>query len=500
LPAHPGTTAGPHIPGRHHPWTIVRVGNKEAMSEERKVDSSQVIPFFEKIGYALGDFASNLFWMPFVLFGNFFYTDVFGISATAVGYMLLVTRIWDTVIDPVMGLIADRTRPRRGLGRYRPYLFWFALPFAVVCSICFYTPHLGPIAKIVYAWVTYTLFCMVYSAINIPYSALMSVMSRDPGERNSTSFFRMIGAQTAGLIISSGLMYMVAKIGGGKEIFQQQRGFFLVMAFFAFVAMICFFVTGKTTRERIEPDLKAQGEIGKDLKNIVGCRAWWLLFFVSFFTIAAFTLRFGVAAYYFKYYADPVAVQQWGLFEGGAVSAFFTFGTVSALLGVVVFSFFAKTIDKKKMYYVLIVSSGLLSIYFYYIPNKNITTIIATQAVFSFLTGPTGAILFAMYTDIAAFMRHQGNSASNGLVMSAGSFAQKFGWAIGGSITSILLGWAGYEANQPQTETVKQIMRFMMSWAPMIACFIGAFFMMIYPLNNARMTVITRELEAKGEK
>ena len=468
------------------------------MSEERKVDPSQVLPFFEKFGYALGDFASNLFWMPFILFGNIFYTDVFGISSTAVGYMLLVTRIWDTVIDPLVGLIADRTRPRPGLGKYRPYLYWFALPFAVVSSIAFYTPNLGPGAKVVYAWVTYTAFCVVYSLINVPYSALMSVMSREPGERSSTSFFRMIGAQIAGLLVSSTLMLLVAKIGGGTSQGQQQRGFFLVMTLFAIVAMICFLLAGKMTRERIEPDDKEKGDLKKDLKNIVGCRAWWLLFLVSFFTIAAFTLRFGVAAYYFKYYADPVAVEKWGLFQGGAISAFFTFGTICALLGVVAFSFFAKTIDKKKMYYALILSSGLLSIYFYYIPNTDVTTIIATQALFSFLTGPTGAILFAMYTDIAAYMRSEGASASNGLVMSAGSFAQKFGWAIGGSLTSILLGLAGYMPNQTQSEQVKDIMRFMMSWAPMITCFIGAFFMMLYPLNGKVMEAVTKKLADKG--
>jgi GPH family glycoside/pentoside/hexuronide:cation symporter len=107
-------------------------------------------------------------------------------------------------------------------------------------------------------------------------------------------------------------------------------------------------------------------------------------------------------------------------------------------------------------------------------------------------------VLFAMYTDISAYMRHRGASASDGLVMSAGSFAQKFGWAIGGSITSILLGLAGYVANQPQTDEVKQIMRFMMSWAPMIACFVGAFFMMLYPLGSARMKTITQELAERG--
>ncbi|HEY5957645.1 MAG TPA: MFS transporter, partial [Polyangiaceae bacterium] len=313
------------------------------MSEQRSVDPSQVIPFIEKFGYALGDFASNLFWMPFILFGTIFYTDVFGISATSVGVMLLVTRIWDTVIDPAMGLIADRTRPRPGLGKYRPYLFWCALPFAVVGSSAFYTPDIGPTGKLIYAWVTYMAFGTIYTAINIPYSALMSVMSKEPSERNSTSFFRMIGAQIGGLLISSGMMYFVSLAGKGNE----QRGYFLVMTSFAITAMAFFIFAGKLTRERIEPEIKASGELGSDLKSIVTCGPWWILFGVSFFTIAAFTIRFGVAAYYFKYYADPVAVANWGLFEGGAVSAFFTINTIASLLVVFSFSFFAKTLDKK---------------------------------------------------------------------------------------------------------------------------------------------------------
>lgn len=464
------------------------------MSEQRATDSSQVIPFVEKFGYAMGDFASNLFWMPFVLYGAFFYTDVFGISATAVGWMLLVTRIWDTVNDPVMGLLADRVKPRAGVGKYRPFLFWFAVPFGLVGAMAFYTPDFEPGAKLVYAWVTYAAFGMIYTAINIPYSALMSVMSKEPGERNSTSFFRMVGAQVAGLLVSSGLMYFVSLAGGGD----QQRGFFIVMSAFSALAVVCFVLTGKMTRERIAPEVKPPGETLKDMKLIFTNGPWWILFFVSFFTIAAFTMRFGVAAYYFKYYADPAAVAAWGLFEGGAVSAFFTFGTISSLLGVIAFGFFAKTLDKKRMYYALILVSGAVSISFYYIPNTAITTIIAVQALFSFLTGPTAAILFAMYTDIAAATRHDSGTVSNGLVMSAGSLSQKFGWAVGGALTSLLLGWAGYEADMPASEQVKQLMSVMMSWAPMVACVLGAFFMFLYPLDNRRMAQITRDLEVKG--
>lgn len=226
------------------------------MSDSRKVDPSQVIPFYEKFGYALGDFASNLFWMPFVLYGTYFYTDVFGISAMSVGVMLLVTRIWDVVNDPVMGILADRNKPNR-YGKYRPFLFWFAIPFGLVGATAFYTPDLSPSGKLVYAWVTYVAFGMIYTVINIPYSALMSVMSKEPGERNSTSFFRMIGAQTAGLLVSSSLMTFVATLGGDNV----QRGFFLTMALFAFIAVISFFLTGKITTERIQPQEKVGGAV-----------------------------------------------------------------------------------------------------------------------------------------------------------------------------------------------------------------------------------------------
>ncbi len=494
------------------------------MSTKRTVDPSQIIPFREKFGYALGDFASNLFWMPFVLFGTYYYTDVFGISATAVGVMLLVTRIWDTVNDPMMGLIADRTRPRPGLGRYRPYLLWMAVPFGIIGSAAFLTPSLGPTGKLIYAWVTYTAFGMIYTAINIPYSALMSVMSKEPEERSSTSFFRMVGAQVAGLLVSSGLLYFVTKIGGGKAVAQQQRGFFIVMSVLAALSVLLWILTSKATRERVIAPESEQGDVARDLKAITSCWPWWLLFAISFFTIAAFTLRFGVAAYYFKYYADQPSVAGWSLigpgaidaiqnslgssaanvarvfafnYEGGAISAFFTLNTIAGLLGVFSFSFLSKLFDKKKLYLVLILVAGLVSLNFEVLNPTNITGMVLTQALFSFITGPLGAVLFAMYTDISVYVRYETGTSASGLVMAAGSFAQKFGWAVGGAMTGLLLGWAGYVPDQPQTDQVRRIMQFMMSWAPAICCVIGALFMVTYPLDDRRVHKLTRALETE---
>ena len=142
----------------------------------------------EKFGYALGDGASNLFWMSFIYFQLIFYTDVYGLAASALATMLLVTRSWDMVFDVIIGLIADRTKTR--WGKFRPYLLWMAVPFGVFSVLSFTTPSFDPFGKLVYAYVTLSLMMMVYSAINIPYSALMGVISPDSQQRTSVASWR----------------------------------------------------------------------------------------------------------------------------------------------------------------------------------------------------------------------------------------------------------------------------------------------------------------------
>src|SRR5882757_2613009 len=129
----------------------------------------------EKVGYGLGDAASSMFWKIFSMYLLYFYTDVFGISAAEAGTLFLVTRIWDSCFDPVVGIIADRTETR--WGKFRPYLLWVAIPFGLVGIATFYTPPLGPSGKIIYAYITYSLMMMVYSLINVPYASLLGVIS-----------------------------------------------------------------------------------------------------------------------------------------------------------------------------------------------------------------------------------------------------------------------------------------------------------------------------------
>ena len=175
----------------------------------------QKLSIREKIGYGVGDTASNLFFQTFILFLLYFYTDVFGISAVAAGTMFLVTRIWDAVNDPIMGFIADRTDTR--WGKFRPYLLWFAIPFGVLGVLMFTTPDLGPTGKLIYAYVTYTLMMMIYTVINVPYSALMGVITPNSKDRTVVSTFRFVLAFVGMFIVQYSVLKMVEVFGGGNE-------------------------------------------------------------------------------------------------------------------------------------------------------------------------------------------------------------------------------------------------------------------------------------------
>jgi GPH family glycoside/pentoside/hexuronide:cation symporter len=174
-------------------------------------NESHRISVGEKIGYGLGDTASNFFWQMFMSFILFFYTDVFGIPAAAAGTMLLVTRMWDTGIDPIMGVIADRTDTR--WGKFRPYLLWIALPIGIIGVLTFTTPNLSVSGKIIYAYITSTLMMAAYTAINTPYSALMGVLTPNSLERTSISSYRFVLAFVAIFVVQGTTLPLVNYFG-----------------------------------------------------------------------------------------------------------------------------------------------------------------------------------------------------------------------------------------------------------------------------------------------
>ena len=165
----------------------------------------------EKIGYAFGDGAANIAWRGVATFLFIFYTDVFGLSPITVGVLMLTARLSDGISDVLMGIIGDRTKSK--YGKFRPWILWTAIPLAVILALLFTSPDLNTNGKIVYAYITYILFTLIYTANNIPYGALMAVMTGNDKERTSIGSFRMIGAFAGGMLVQGALLFLVAHFG-----------------------------------------------------------------------------------------------------------------------------------------------------------------------------------------------------------------------------------------------------------------------------------------------
>ncbi len=436
----------------------------------------------EKIGYGLGDTASNLYFQMFVNFLLFFYTDVFGIPAAAAGTMLMVSRFWDALNDPMMGIIADRTNTK--WGKFRPYLLWMSGPLAVIGVLTFITPNFSTTGKIVYAYITYTLIMMAYTAVNIPYSALMGVLSPNTQERTSVSTYRFVLAFVGAFIVQGLTLPLVQFFGGGN----QAVGFPFTMTVFGVLAILLFYVTFATTRERVQPPATQNTALKDDLKDLLANRPWMILLIMGVFTLGYVIVRNGSIMYYFKYYLGNEKL----------ASLFMVTGTVAVIAGVACTQFFARRFGKKRFYLVVMTLTSILTILFYFIPKENIVLIFAVHILLSFIMAPQAPLLWAMYADTADYSQWKNNRRATGLVFSAATFAQKFGIAFGGGLAGWLLAMFGFIANTQQTPDTLNGIRLMMSFIPAIGSIIATVAALFYELDDKTMEKIELDLLARS--
>ena len=221
-------------------------------------NAAEPLSFREKAGYGLGDTASNFFFQVFNIFLLYYYTDIFGLAPAAVATMFLVTKVIDAISDPAMGMIADRTNTK--WGKFRPYILWGAVPYGLCGYLMFANPDLSDSGKLIYAYVTYSLMMLAYTAINVPYSALMGVISPSSIERTKVASYRFIGAFVAGWVVGTFVTPLKNILGGGDE----ALGFQLTMIIFAVISIAMFWITFATTKERVQP-IPVKSNIWKDL-------------------------------------------------------------------------------------------------------------------------------------------------------------------------------------------------------------------------------------------
>ena len=455
----------------------------------------------ERIGYGFGDMASSMFWKLFGAYLMIFYTDVFGLPAAMVGTMFLVTRIWDSVFDPIVGVVADRTSSR--WGKFRPYILFLAVPFGVVGALTFYTPPFGDTGKLVYAYVTYSLMMMVYSAINVPYASLLGVMSPNPNERNTLSTFRMMFAYIGSFIALLLFMPMANAFSGHSDSVEaQQTGWFMAAAVIAAACVLLFFGCFSWTKERVKPINDKKTSLKTDIRDLLHNHPWWVLFVAGVGALVFNSIRDGAAVYYFKYYIVEENFETVSFFGVSFVLSglFLALGQMANIVGVVLTAPVSNRFGKKRTFAFSMLMTAVLSIVFYWFDKDDIVLIFVFQCVISMFAGSIFPLLWSMYADCADYSELNTGNRATGLILSASSMSQKFGWAIGTALTGWLLSYFGFEANAVQSaETIDGIKMFL-SWLPAAASVVSVIFILCYPLGEQKVAKIIEQLNIKRKQ
>ncbi len=457
------------------------------------MENSHGLPFAEKISYGLGDLASSMFWKLFSFFLLFFYTDIFGITAAAAGTMLLVTRFWDAANDPIMGMIGDRTRSR--WGKFRPYLLFGAVPFAVVGVLTFTTPDWSAGGRLVYAYVTYTLMMMVYTAVNVPYASLMGVMSTDTEERTSLASWRFVGAFSGGLLVTATanplIEFFNSRLGNEATAFQ------LTVAVYAVLAAAFFMLTFAGTRERLRPAAVRSLRLREDVADLLKNGPWFLMLGAGISVLIFNSIRDASILFYFKYYVGDQTVQFVGeVGQGALASAFMSSLLIANIMGVLAAKPVSSSIGKKRTFILSGVVTTILSVLFYFVPPHQIYLMFFVNVLVGVSSGIVLPLMWAMYADVSDYSEWKTGRRATGLIFSSSSMSQKIGWTVGGAVAAWLLAAFGFVANMVQGDGSLLGIRLMISVIAGAGALLSVVFMVRYPLSKARMLQITSELEA----
>lgn len=459
-----------------------------------------MIKLTEKIGYGFGDMASSMFWKLFGAYLMIFYTDVFGLPAAVVGTMFLITRIWDSAFDPIVGVVADRTHSR--WGKFRPYLLWLAVPFGIIGVLTFVTPDWSPTGKLVYAYVTYSLMMMIYSAINVPYASLLGVMSPNSKERNTLSTYRMTFAYIGSFIALLLFMPLVNFFSGNsKDLGDQQTGWTMAVVVIAILCIILFFGCFAWTKERVKPIKEAQNPLKEDLKDLFKNKPWWILLGAGVAALVFNSIRDGATVYYFKYFVveeDYATVSFFGM-SFVLSGLYLALGQAANIIGVIAAAPVSNRIGKRNTYMWAMIIATVLSVIFYWFDKEDLIWMFVFQALISICAGSIFPLLWSMYADCADYSELKTGNRATGLIFSSSSMSQKFGWAIGTAITGWLLGFFGFQANAVQSEEAISGIKMFLSFLPAVGTILSVVFISMYPLTEKKMKDITTELECKRQ-
>jgi sugar (glycoside-pentoside-hexuronide) transporter len=441
-------------------------------------DTGMKLSFGEKFGYGLGDLAANLIFQTVMALQLIFYTDTFGLTPAQAGTMTFFVGLGAAVFNPVMGVIADRTKTR--WGRFRPWLLWTAVPFGVIVFLTFTTPDMSPSAKLIYAWVTYLLLRVVYTMNNVPYASLNGVMTDDPNERTSISAFRQFFSTVASFVVLSLAIPMVAILGRGNNAYGYQR----TMGIFSVIGAALFVVAFAVSRERVEPDPEQETSVLRDLGDLMKNGPWIALFLVAAFCFTGLVIRNGIMLQYFKYCAGNPMLFSW--FNG--------FGLTAMMIGIACSTALTRRVGKRKVFFWSMLLTAVLNSALFFLAPTATAPIVGLEVLRQFCYGCSGPVLWAMMADVADYGEWKTGRRATGTVISAVVFAVWIGVALGGAITGWLLSFYGYRANVAQTAHALLGIRLIASVYSGAAFLAVAVCVLFYGINMEQNLTISHDL------
>jgi len=488
-------------------------------------ESSHKLAVREKMGYACGDIATNFFFQSMILYQTRYYTDTVGLSAVAVGSMFLILRLADAVFDPVIGALSDRTQTR--WGKFRPWILGTAVPFGLVFWLVYVTPDFGPQGKLVYAYITYTLVMMMYSANNTPYAALMGVITPDVGERNNVARYRFIGALIGQFIIQALPLPLVAKLGGGNS----ARGWAITMGIFGVIIVVLNLITFATTRERVLADPRQKSSLREDLRNVFTCGPWITMFILTLLIFTMLVVRGSSSNYFFAYFLDQKEIMAFlGNFGLGAtagpvtggrsvldalgllvnadgsnasavgLSLFFVVGSAIQIAGIVYSKPLADRFGNKAVFLAGMSVTMVATVLVFLVGPTQIGLMFALSILWAIGWGPTVPLLWVMIADVADYSEWKTSRRATGFMFAGILFALKAGLSLGGALSAWVISAHGYVPNVAQTQSALLGIRLGSSVYPAIAMALGLVCLAKYSIGKNFNNQIHEELAERRKK
>lgn len=486
---------------------------------------SQKVSLREKVGYSLGDVAANLVFQMMMIFQLKFYTDVFGLEGAVAGSVFLIACLTGAVVDPMVGILCDRTETR--WGKYRPWVLWTALPFCVFYVLAFYNPGIeekGMVA--LYATVSYVLLIIMYALSSIPYSSLGGVMTGDIKERTSINAIRFVAVSIAQFVVQGLTLPLVNKFGGDEG--HVEKGWTMTIALFAVVAFVFLVITFFSTHERIQPPPTQKVSLKEDISNTVSDIPWRAMFILVLFIFITISMWGASMNYYFQYNVDQKSLYDFlgvmGLTEaeGGQTglwtsvlsslnliaydtadaysigfSLFNMMGAVVQLLGIIFLSErLANWLGKKQTFIICLTLTAVFTAMFYVPAPVDIGFIFGLCFFKSLAYAPTVPLLWAMIGDVADHIEYVNHRRATAFCFSGMSFALKAGLGLGGALAGVLLSCFGYVSGQSDIQSMTALVgiRLVSSIVPAILFTVGVIALLFYPITKNYNEMMQTEL------